>query len=221
MLFILATPFLLYISKKACDNMFPKFMSEIYLKIGVFLFRIYFMCYVFIQNVRKNKLFKRSNVKSIMFIKNGKTMFEHNLDDIILKPSMFNDYDLILYKTLNNTSSNYKYEYNILRLDDKRHLYSTESELDELSREISDIKFLNISVSYNDKNYNIDFGENNYYIVGNILLDKTFIQWYIFNNFKILIEDDYTCNVMDNNVNIIELTEDKHIIVEKDNYNLI
>ena len=116
MLFILATPFLLYISKKACDNMFPKFMSEIYLKIGVFLFRIYFMCYVFIQNVRKNKLFKRSNVKSIIFIKNGKTMFEHNLDDIILKPSMFNDYDLILYKTLNNTSSNYKYEYNILRL---------------------------------------------------------------------------------------------------------
>ena len=94
--------------------MFPKFMSEIYLKIGVFLFRIYFMCYVFIQNVRKNKLFKRSNVKSIMFIKNGKTMFEHNLDDIILKPSMFNDYDLILYKTPVNILiiKKYTYKYN-------------------------------------------------------------------------------------------------------------
>lgn len=96
--------------------------------------------------------------------------------------------------------------------------------------ELSNIKFMLVEVKIGDKTFKIDLktdGEN-FYIVNNIL-DKRFFTYYLkdyqYYNFK---DDDLndinldklSLKIIDNNVNVreLEITDDKFIIIKKDEY---
>ena len=76
-------------------------------------------------------------------------------------------------------------------------------------------------IYHNDRKYIIDFGPNNYYIVGNILLDKHFIKWYLLKYLSVDISDTYTCIIMDDNIKLITLNKDNCIQVTEDSYNIV
>lgn len=94
----------------------------------------------------------------------------------------------------------------------------------------SSIKFLNIILIYNNKEYEIKlkdkytYNNNNYYIIDNIL-DCAFFKYYIsdnqliknidYNNFK------YKLRILDHNVNSVELDETQAIVILKDSYEII
>jgi len=96
--------------------------------------------------------------------------------------------------------------------------------------ETSNIKFMLVEVKIGDKTFKIDLktDSENFYIINNIL-DKKFFTYYLKNyqyyNFK---DDDFndinldklSLKIIDNNVNVreLEITDDKFIIIKKDEY---
>ena len=208
---------LLLITKKACDFMFPERMNKFYMAIALHSLNAYAITNMLIRRYYNLIYFyfvKLNN--SIIFIKDGIEVKEYEINKLIDTPD---DYDMILYKHYinpNDTSSN-KLKKNVIRLSNciNRNYLKFPHIIP------SNIKFIDIKVSYNDKLYNIDFSsEDNYYIVGNILFDRAFTKWYFktFHNVWIADDAEYTYNIMDNNVNIISFDSLKYIIIEKDNY---
>ena len=131
---------------------------------------------------------------------------------------MSDNYDMILYnqyiKPSDNTNN--KFKCNVMRLNNciNRNYLKIPNII------VSNIKFIDIKVSYNDKQYNIDFALDNYYIVGNILFDRPFIKWYINKYHFITIDDsdEYICHILDNTVNFIQIDASCRICIDKDGY---
>lgn len=94
--------------------------------------------------------------------------------------------------------------------------------------EVSNIRFILLELKYKENIYKINLKteESNYYIVNNIL-DKKFFIYYL-NNYQVcnLIENDinnitkFDIRLIDNDVNVreLEITDDKFIIIKKDEY---
>jgi len=131
---------------------------------------------------------------------------------------MPDNYDMILYnqyiKPADNTNN--KFKCNVIRLNNciNRNYLKIPNII------VSNIKFIDIKVSYNDKQYNIDFGVDNYYIVGNVLFDRTFITWYLNVYHLVFIDskDEYICHILDNTVNFIQIDSSSYIRIDKDGY---
>lgn len=94
--------------------------------------------------------------------------------------------------------------------------------------EVSNIKFILVEVKINDKTYKVNFKTDtfNYYIVDNIF-DLKFFKYFL-NNYQIcnLTAEDRAkldkleIKIIDHNVNTreLEITDDKFIIIKKDDY---
>ena len=208
---------LLFITKKTCDFMFPERMNKFYMSIALHSLNAYAISNMLIRRYYNLIYFYFVKLNdSIIFIKDGNEIKEYDINKLINLPD---DYDMILYKHYanpNDTSSN-KLKKNVIRLSNciNRNYLKVPHIIP------SNIKFIDIMVFYNDKLYTIDFSsEDNYYIVGNVLFDRTFTKWYCktFHNVWIADDAEYTYNIMDNNVNIISFDSSKYIIIEKDNY---
>jgi hypothetical protein len=94
--------------------------------------------------------------------------------------------------------------------------------------EVSNIKFLLVEIKIDNKAYKVDLktDEYNYYIVNNILDKKFFV--YFFRNYQLyqFTDTDYdsikfVIKILDHNCNLreFEITDDKFIIIKKDDYN--
>jgi len=212
MLFIiLTTLFTIGLTKKIYDFMLTINMNNLYLNLGFYGFKAYGYTYIAFQKI--NKFFKRKYVNVIItFIKNGNEVKECNIDQLKLYKDTINNYDLILYKDIHTTSD--KYRYNILRLD--KYRISNKY----FNYNISNVRFADIQIIYKSNKYSVDFSKDNYYINGNILFDKEFVKWYLNSAYGILIDDkeEYTCTIMDQNINCICLDSSNKIVLEKDSY---
>ena len=85
-------------------------------------------------------------------------------------------------------------------------------------------KFINVTLHYNSKEYTVEF-INNYNIVGNVLLDKKFIIFYMKKYFNISVNDDLLQNIkttiIDGDANCKELNSIKHIKITETGYDII
>jgi hypothetical protein len=54
-----------------------------------------------------------------------------------------------------------------------------------------------------------------FYIKGNKILDKFFIQWYIDKFYGLITNDNYEIQIIDTNVNLFKLTSNQECILEK------
>jgi hypothetical protein len=93
--------------------------------------------------------------------------------------------------------------------------------------EISNIKFIAINLTHNNKTYQIQLKtpEYNYYIVDNII-GKTFFNYYLVNILKVVNSSldsnfKYNLEIMDHNVNMFTLNENQSIIFKKDSYDIL
>ena len=207
------TVFIFLISKKICDFIFPTQMNHIYIHAGLYGLRTYASAYLFCQKLKIsiNKLLTKTTV-IITCIKNGDEVKVYNLSQFKLNIGDIknNNYDLVLYK---EPTKNYD-TYNVLRL------YETQLIGNGVEYNISNIKFMDIKIIFNREKYNVDFSLDNFYINGNIILDRVFIQWYLKRYYGITIQDadHYTCHIMDHDINFIKLTPDNYILIEENGY---
>ena len=101
------------------------------------------------------------------------------------------------------------------------NIYLTQNE----KYELSDIHFIDVSLSYDNNIYPITFKTDtyNFYIVYN-KIDKHFIEYYMRHFLKILLpvdtstELDYKLDIIDHNADLIELTNKDTLILYKQDY---
>lgn len=202
--------------KKAAEYIYPAETNNVYNHLTYLAVDIYITVASFIQK-RIKRIYKFLNsFKSyciITFVKNGHEMRECNLAQLPDSINALEHYDLIIYKVSDNKIDNYNYNIVILTPDSiKNESYKNIT--------TSSMSFLDIKVVYNTNTYPIMFDDCNYYIVGNVLLDRAFIQWFLNNKYGVIIEEDldYTCIIMDNYINIVELHSSNYVIIENDSY---
>jgi hypothetical protein len=131
--------------------------------------------------------------------------------DLKLPINEDNSYDLILAYDTNN---------NIKSID---KLHNIEFPI-KCPFGTSDIKFIAVELIYNNISYPIQLKTDtiNYYIVGTIL-NKHFFKYYLLNILNIKLDDnniDYKLIIIDNNVNMVEVTPDQSIIIKDTNYEI-
>jgi len=95
-------------------------------------------------------------------------------------------------------------------------------ENNDFTYSISNIRFIDIQIIYKNKTYNVDFSKDNYYINNNILFDMAFVKWYLNHAYGVIIEgtEDYTCTIMDQEVNCISLDSSSKIIIDSEGYRI-
>ena len=217
------------------------FMFNIYIKIYTCLHKIYTCLHKIYIRIRS---FTHNYENKIIYINNGCVIRENVLGNYTINNDTINNdtYDLILYnepinnepikndsinnepinndsinnEPIKNDSINSQTKYNVVRLDSKSIIPNNYN----IKYSKSSVHFLNIKISYDGNIYNIDLGENNFYIIGNILFDKPFIKWILRKDHNVILDDSkgYICNIMDNNVNFIVLKSTNGIVIEKDKY---
>lgn len=86
-------------------------------------------------------------------------------------------------------------------------------------------KFINIILlksSNNDNDIEINlFKPYNFYLEGNIILDKTFLKWYCNKYHKLELNNEYKIQIIDDNANFIYLNNEQGIKLNKDDYEII
>lgn len=208
---------LLLISKKTCDYMFPERMNKVYTSVALHCLNVYTSIHMFIRKVYNWILLNIRNQNDfITFIKNGHEIKICERSQLMYLKENTDNYEMVLYT--NFIKSNDILTKNVLRLSNiinKNYLINPNI----IS---SNIKFIDIRVLYNDSNYVIDFGKDNYYIVGNVLFDRSFIKWYLNMYHSVFIDDDedYICHILDDNVNFIQIDSSSYVVIEKDKYTI-
>jgi len=94
--------------------------------------------------------------------------------------------------------------------------------------DVSNIRFISLYLNYNGGRFNINLktDEINYYLVGN-KIDKYFVQYYI--NTVLCLKFSYAepeittyeLELIDHEVNMVYLSSEQSIIIDKDNYHII
>jgi hypothetical protein len=138
----------------------------------------------------------------------AKVLHEIKIDDI--KEHLDDNFELIVITSQNDKS-------NV-----KNKLCCTNVKND-ISYDLSNIKFIDLSITHNNKTYNIDLknDNHNFYIVNNTI-NKSFLKYYLANVLKLDVSEEfnYKLQLMDHEVNILHLDENHDIIIEKDSYRI-
>lgn len=138
----------------------------------------------------------------------AKVLHEIKLDDF--KDHLDDNFELMIVTSQNNKS-------NV-----KNKLCCTNIKND-ISYDLSNIKFIDLSITHNNKRYNIDLkNENhNFYIVNN-KINKSFLRYYLANILKLDVSEEfnYKLQLMDHEVNVLHLDESHDIVIEKDSYRI-
>jgi hypothetical protein len=200
--------------------MFPKEMHRFYFQTGFYALKIYTpLCLTWSQVYNGYKAFIMDHESEaepiILCITNGQVVNKLTGTDVQLLPVCYEYYDLVLYKERinNNNNNNNKYKYQVTRLEKSSSLVNLPKP--------STVDFVDITVFTNSQRYTLDFGSTNFYVKGNILCDKKFLQWYLRRFFKIELLEPYICTIMDADINCITLDANSHIIIHKDSFDVV
>jgi len=138
----------------------------------------------------------------------AKVLHEIKFDDV--KGNLDDNFELMIVTSQNNESNC------------KNKLCCTNI-TNDVSYDLSNIKFIDLSITHNNKIYNIDLkNENhNFYVVNN-KINKSFLRYYLVNILKLDVSEEfnYKLQLMDHQVNILHLDESHDIVIEKDNYRI-
>lgn len=182
------------------------------------------------------RLYHTAKSKSEKFLKNQFDKYFSNeikelfspTQNVELERSLYIKDNEETYVLTNNADMVLTFYYN-MKLNDNIVPVIRSNEADSFSsslipNKLCSFKFINILIlpdKENKKNnISIDLSKpNNYYLEGNIILDKTFIKWYCkkYHNLQIN-NDEYVVELFDQNAEYVYLTSEQEIILYKENY---
>ena len=151
----------------------------------------------------------------IKFIENGKEIAEF----ILSGDPIPTQYDFVLHE-IPAAKNDYLYEKYILRYEDHNNVkqieYSAENDFNLFTVQIILNENINDIIRFN-------VGQNHFYINGNRLFDRKFVQWYlnIYHDIQLNTADTYIVTFIDHNMNYIVLDEHDYIVIKQNNYDII
>ena len=189
----------------------------------------------FLEKYKFTKTFESSIKYSIKVYKNN--ILTHNLvpsdniSDLLkkantLKDTLKNEIEYLIIVTIHYNKLNEK-ELNICYNKLCYEVNDREYNLLFFSDKLSSLKFLYVTLTYNNETYTIDLSTDNFnfYIVGNII-DKVFVLYYLKYIVKLdtplssLDEIIYSISICDQNANFVTITNDDIIIIEENDYKI-
>lgn len=79
-------------------------------------------------------------------------------------------------------------------------------------------QFIQVELKYGGKSLDIHEHLQQFYLEDNHILDELFLKWYLKFWFFFDLPEEYTINIIDNDVNIFTLSQNQSIIFNDDNY---
>jgi hypothetical protein len=143
-------------------------------------------------------------VTDFLALKNNKDLPTYDCDFILYElPIVGNDKFSKCMMRYNDIDSIVKIEYNAL----------------------NEIRFSAIRFNFKDSEeiISINFNDTQFLSQGNIVFDLAFLKWYMHKHHGIVLsdEDKYTITFIDHNMNYVILDENKHIVIKKNDYDII
>ena len=106
----------------------------------------------------------------------------------------------------------------LVKKEGESNLYKRIHEKGEISNEAKFEKvtkpFLSVEVEQNNNRVAIHDQLKSFYINGNMLLDKVFLQWYLEEFYGISLEDNYKIHIIDSNIEMHKIQFDQSITVQ-------
>ena len=78
--------------------------------------------------------------------------------------------------------------------------------------------FLQVELEQNNKRYDIQENLDVFFLEHNKILDNKFLMWYMNYYYNIILEKDYKLHIIDSNINLLSISPNQYIILEKNNY---
>lgn len=152
--------------------------------------------------------------KCISFVKYDKEVLRASITEIATM-DIYPEYDMILYawKTPENDDKN---DYYMLR-------FSNVSDITD-DFKLSSVKFLGIHIKLEGREpIAVNFGRYNFYIMNNIILDRTFVRWILRKEHDIKLgeNDDYCVEFINNEMSCDRIKSGQGIIFSGDDYRII
>lgn len=168
----------------------------------------------------KNKICGNNLQKNIVFYKNGKRENTLSIDDC--DENIYSDlekFDMILYRFPSSDSND---KYDLLRLSCNKESFKDlhQQEYKSYNGKIHSplLTFANNS----DEKFDLDFGYDNYYVVGNIIFDYHFVKWIMREKHKIEnLGTNYTISYFDEDMCENTLTVHNSLKIEETKINKI
>lgn len=166
-------------------------------------------------------------IQMIMFYNNTTLVKKHNADINVNDLNLFikNEEPLVYNLMIIGIYSQTKWQQMNMLIFRQLQINDTLIDFTNINTyETTNYKFIALVLTHETKIYQIQLqtSEYNYYVVDNII-DKVFLQNYLFNVLNVNIETNinnftYSLEIMDENVNMFTLNETQSIIFKKDNY---
>ena len=87
--------------------------------------------------------------------------------------------------------------------------------------ETLDKLFVQVELEQNNKVIDLHKHLDNFYVVGNEILSKPFLQWYLKTWYNTTLQDEYTLKIFDKDVNLFSIGPGTHIHINEDGYSIV
>jgi hypothetical protein len=226
---LIITPSLLFFGKKVIDYYYPGDLGYLAMKIGWNALELCTKIEMYSTQLYTKYMPKAKPQPRIKFIHDGDEIMNYTFDDFLKykKNDAYDStdyasshYDFILYEIPIEPKDNYeKYDNYVLRYQNINDIIAV--------IELNSLKCLElnmIQITVNDSaEYSIDLGRNQYMIIGNIVLDRPFLKWYLNTYCSTILaaEDKYIVTFIDHNMNYIHLPEYCYLLIKNKNYVIV
>lgn len=198
-------------------------VASYYLTPQKILYNLLYFCssiQILIHKIKNAIVFKTiadANVKNIEY-SYFESVNDYKIEEIIeFKKTFADNPELVFFKKPNSKMI-------ILNEGIHKICYYKPFENVSLKYDISDISFISFKITIDKKEYNIRLStsEYNFYIVGNEInyqWVKYYFNKYLDNNFMDI--NEYNIEIVDDNVNFINITQNDKIIFKKETYEIV
>lgn len=161
------------------------------------------------------KIFKKTYYLMLYYLVKNNIYYIYVINGTTEIHSKFDNrdhYDIAFIKQVVYNKDNYKEYY-------KRILNNYKITTNDLCKLKTKNNIISIYVKINSNEYFIN--SDNFTLVGNIILDKPFLKWYLYKNHNIKnIDDNYTITLFDKDVNVYELSSKNYVLIEEDSFKI-
>ena len=106
----------------------------------------------------------------------------------------------------------------LIKKENEDSLYKRIHQKGEISSEVEFEKvakpFLSVEVEQNNNRIAIHDNLKSFYINGNMLLDKTFLKWYLEEFYGMNLEDNYKIHIIDSNIEMHKIQFDQSVTIQ-------
>lgn len=169
-------------------------------KCGWFYMKVYSQCLRLL-----NQSSHDNSRKPYILVKDG------DYTQVLSCPDTPDDYDMILYESNDTT-----HRKNVVRIDNGEY----KNNFEKSKAYVLGVKINLIDEKGNKQEYDVDFGNDNFFIIGNTIFDRAFVQYWLkrYHGVPMFSGCSYEISFIDHNIESCIVKDPNSITFSKDNY---